>query len=306
MRAEAAFAALLLAFVAMQEPVVVDPDFEPSVPAPAYAAGQGPVVMLDAAHHNGDALDGERGAFYRLLIADGYRVRRGTTPFTQAALAGVDVVVIANARAAATDEESDGLGSAFAEAEIDALLRWIDGGGGLLLFVDHRPFPGAAADLGRRLGLELLDGYALDYEVWDPLVFQRADGTLASHVIADGRNPAERVNSVATFYGHAMRALSSDIQPLLVFGPGIESMQPTGLWEINDDTPRIDVEGWLQGAAEIIGRGRVVVFGEAGMAVAQRIGPNAAPRGMNAPVARGNVQLLLNAMHWLSGLLAER
>jgi len=174
-----------------------------------------------------------------------------------------------------------------------------------LLFVDHRPYPRAAADLGKRLGLEMLNGYALDYEVWDPIVFSRVRGTLTSNPITDGRTAAERVDSVATFYGHAMRPERPGIVPIMIFGPEIESMHPKGLWEIGDDTPRLPVGGWLQGAALRLGRGRVVVYGEAGMAVAQRVGPRAEPRGMNAPVAAQNSRLLLNTLHWLTGLLPE-
>jgi hypothetical protein len=42
------------------------------------------------------------------------------------------------------------------------------------------------------------------------------------------------------------------------------------------------------------------------MALAQRVGPRAEPRGMNAPVAAQNARLLLNTLHWLTGLLPDR
>lgn len=293
--------------MAQQAPVVVpDTGFHPQVNHPAYAGGAGPLVRIDEAHYNLRSMTGFVRPFGDLLRADGYRVQPLENPITTNALEGTRVLVIANALPAPTAEEADTLGSAFSDAEIDALLSWIRQGGSLLLFVDHRPFPRAAARLGRRLGLEMLDGYALDYEVWDPVVFSRKRGTLRAGPITNGRDSTERVDSVATFYGHAMRPRDTAIRPLLVFGPEIESMQPKGLWEINDDTPRIPVGGWLQGAARTLGRGRVVVFGEAGMAVAQRIGPQAKPRGMNAPVASQNAQLLLNTLHWLTGLLPAR
>lgn len=113
------------------------------------------------------------------------------------------------------------------------------------------------------------------------------------------------MDSVATFFGHAMRPTRPGVDPIMVFGPEVESMHPEGLWEIGDDTPRVPVGGWLQGAALRVGRGRVVVYGEAGMAVAQRVGPRGAPRGMNAPVAAQNARLLLNTLHWLTGLFPE-
>jgi hypothetical protein len=303
-----AILALLLlpsAAAAQEDPVVVDTAFHHPVQHPAYAKGSGPLVLIDAAHHNMHSLVGFYGPFGTLLQADGYRVASLRKSITATALDSVDVLVISNALPAPTEEEADTLGSAFTAAELDALIAWIRSGGALLLFVDHRPFPKAAADLGKRLGLEFLDGYALDYEVWDPIVFSRARGTLRPHPIIEGRFPDERVDSVATFYGHAMRARDSAVVPLMVFGSEIESMQPDRLWGIDDDTPRIPVGGWLQGAARTLGRGRVVVYGEAGMAVAERIGPHARPRGMNTAVGTQNAQFLLNTLHWLTRLLPE-
>jgi hypothetical protein len=45
------------------------------------------------------------------------------------------------------------------------------------------------------------------------------------------------------------------------------------------------------------------MFGEAAMFSAQRAGPNGLPMGMNHPLAARNKQLLLNAIHWLTGLI---
>jgi len=39
------------------------------------------------------------------------------------------------------------------------------------------------------------------------------------------------------------------------------------------------------------------------MFTAQLRGPDRKPQGMNEPENKGNVQFLLNIMHWLSGLL---
>lgn len=287
-------------------PVVEDTTFEVAVKRPAHKHGKGPLVLIDEAHHNVHSLTGFYGPFGNMLRADGYRVAALRDAITPAALKSAGVLVISNALPAPSAEKADTLGSAFTAAEMDAVIAWIRNGGALLLFVDHRPFPKAAAELGKRLGLEMLDGYALDYEVWDPLIFSRAHGTLRSHPIIDGRRRDERVDSVATFYGHAMRGLDAKIRPLMVFGAEVESMQPKRLWEIGDDTPRVSVGGWLQGAALTLGKGRVVVYGEAGMAVAQRVGPRAAPVGMNTPVGAQNAQLLLNTLHWLTGLLPKK
>ncbi len=291
--------------IAQRDPVE-DTAFKVIVKNPAYPEGKGPLVLLDEAHHNIHSLVGFYRPFGDMLRFDGYRVGTLRKRINSAALKGASVVVISNALPAPTAEASDTLGSAFSRAEIDSLIRWIRKGGGLLLFVDHRPFPKAAAELGKRLGVEMLDGYALDYEVWDPIVFSRTNGTLRPHAITNGRGPDERVDSVATFYGHAMRATDPAVRPIMVFGPEIESMQPKRLWEIGDDTPRIPVGGWLQGAARELGRGRVVIYGEAGMAVAQRAGPRSQPVGMNTAVGEQNAQMLINTVRWLSKVLPEK
>ena len=51
-----------------------------------------------------------------------------------------------------------------------------------------------------------------------------------------------------------------------------------------------------------VGKGRVVVLGEAAMLSAQVTGPDKSPMGMNAP-GNDNKQVALNIMHWLSGAL---
>ncbi|HSJ64352.1 MAG TPA: hypothetical protein VK922_10715 [Gemmatimonadaceae bacterium] len=71
----------------------------------------------------------------------------------------------------------------------------------------------------------------------------------------------------------------------------------------NGTTRRHTGPGWLQGAALEVGRGRVVVLGEAAMFSAQLGGAQRVPVGMNSPAASHNPQLLLNTMHWLTRLL---
>jgi hypothetical protein len=287
-----------------QEPqVLVDSAFTPSVAEPAFGPGEGPRVLLDEAHHNLYSNVGYYRALHAMLGADGYRVASLTERLTSANLSGADLVVIANALPVPDQTASDTLGPAFTTAEVHALLSWVAGGGSLLLLVDHRPYAHAAGPLLDALGLTFTDGYALDYQTWDPLVFRRSDGTLEAHPITEGRGAGERVDSVATFDGDAFQATGRDVAPLLRFGEGIDSFQPDRLWAIGDSTPHIRIAGWLQGAAFTLGEGRVVVFGESGLAVAQLVGPNRQPRGMNAPVGRQNARFLLNTVHWLTRVL---
>ena len=138
-----------------------------------------------------------------------------------------------------------------------------------------------------------------------PDVFSLADGTLEAHAIAEGRDPTERVESVATFTGHAFYP-SRDVQALLVLGSDavsyvdLEEHDP----EIpSSEWPRFEVAGWLQGATRVWNQGRVVILGEAAMCTAQLAGRNKRPMGMNHPEATHNAQFCLNVVRWLDGLL---
>jgi hypothetical protein len=71
----------------------------------------------------------------------------------------------------------------------------------------------------------------------------------------------------------------------------------------DEKTPRVPTPGWLHAAAVSRGRGRAAFFGEAAMFSAQIAGPDRFPMGLNHPRARQNQQLVLNVLHWLTGLL---
>ena len=60
--------------------------------------------------------------------------------------------------------------------------------------------------------------------------------------------------------------------------------------------------GRAQAIAFRLGKGRVVMLGDAAMLSAQVTGPENKPFGMNVP-GIDNRQLALNIMHWLSGML---
>lgn len=285
---------------------VADTAFNPRVGPPTWPAGQGPHVVLDEAHHDYHTLEGRYLTFGRLLSRDGFVVTSDTTAFTPASLKGIDVLVVANALAAENEDEADWnlpTPSAFTTGEIAAVRSWVEHGGALLLIADHMPFPGAAHELAAAFGFELLNGFALTGAPaypGTPIVFRRSDGTLGDSPVTRGNGPGQRVDSVATFTGSAFRAPAAAL-PVLVLPAGTISFMPDTSWAIHDDTPRLDVGGWSQGAILRVGRGRVAVFGEASMFSAQLAGPKKIPMGMNAPEASQNPRLLLNVLHWLAG-----
>lgn len=282
---------------------VADTSFKPPIPTPAYTSGKGPTIMVDEAHFNFHTVDGRYQAFADLLRRDGYDVKGSQTKFGKTSLTNAQILVIANALAERNRTEwSLPTPSAFTDEEIESVRDWVKGGGSLLLIVDHMPFPGAAGKLAEVFGVHFSNGYAMDEKVKGPMLFKLSDGSLKEHSITRGHDKAEIVDSVATFTGSAFQ-VDANAQPLLVLGSSVVSLLTSVAGEVTDETPRIPVKGWYQGAVMRFGKGRVAVFGEAAMFSAQLAGPNRNPMGMNAPIASQNARFLLNVMHWLSGKL---
>jgi hypothetical protein len=306
-------AALMFAATSLQAQQRPDRAFSPPIRTPAYAEGKGPVVCLDEAHHNFHTLDERFWAFGELLRRDGYIVRPSRSTFDSATLSQCAIFVISNAQP--SDAEwavyPYPTPAAFTADEVRSVLRWVRGGGKLLLIADHMPLAGAAASLAAAFGVTFTDGFAVegyrgesarDSALRTPTFFRSTDGTLRSHAITRGRSASETVTRVRSFTGQAFQAPSS-ADPLLVLPASFISLMPEKAWQFGEDTRRVPVGGWLQGAVMRVGSGRAAFFGEAAMFSAQVAGPQQRPMGMNAPGAEQNYQLVLNVMHWLSGLM---
>jgi hypothetical protein len=292
----------------------------PPIAKPTYPYEGGPLILIDAGHHNTHTLEHRYRALALVARSDGYRVQSSSARFSPGTLARAQILVVANALHERNRVRTGGAGSdwslptpaAFTPDEVGAVRDWVREGGALLLAADHMPFAGAAAGLAAAFGIRFDNAFTIDEEVERAVgnpkaavshvtVFRRADGGLARHAITDGRGEGERVTAVATFGGHAFRA-DGGAAPLLVLGPTAVSLLPEVAWQFPPETPRRSASGWLQGAALRSGRGRVAVFAEAGLFGAQTSGAGE-PVGMNAPEAAQNPQFLLNLLHWLSGLL---
>jgi hypothetical protein len=276
---------------------VSDTSFLPDIKNPAYQPGQGPVIMIDEAHHNFHTMTGRYLPFARLCERDGYSVRPNKEPFNTGSLAGCDILVISNAlNERNTEDWSLPTPSAFTDDEIEAVKKWIENGGSLFLIADHMPFPGAAGKLAAVLGFELNNGFAMDPSRQGPAIFRRTDGTFRGEILRDedDKNP---LDSVASFTGQAFRC--KDCKPLLIFDSGYVSLMPEEALEFDDKTPAVNIEGWYQGAITEYGMGRVAVFGEAAMFTAQKVeGGNSV--GLTSPVAAQNLEFLRDILRWLA------
>ena len=271
---------------------------------PAFAFDSGPLVCVDAAHHNYHTADGRYRPFAELLRGDGYLVEGFDSTFSPEALERCDLLVIANplGEANAGDDWAFPHPSAFTREELDATYSWIRAGGALLLIADHAPIAGAARDLGMMLGVGMLDGYAYD-PTQEPDTFREETGGLVDHPITKGRNPDEQIDHVVTWTGQAFVA-AEGIAPILVWGPG--AMMRVALDENFPDMPEeelplIPIEGLLHAAAAELEEGRFVMLGEAAMCTAQS--SEDFDFGMSAPEADQNAQFCLNVVRWLTGVL---
>ena len=278
---------------------MADPNFNPHVEHPAYTKNF-PRVLFDEAHNNFHTTTGRYKPFVDLIFSDGYHVAPNRKPFSKESLQSFKILVIANALGA---EEMDDEGAdkpAFTEPECDAVRDWVSNGGALLLIADHAPFGAAAQILAKRFDVEMSKGFVFDPEHSVPdnptvLIFSRENKLLLDHPITQGRNDSERINRVQTFTGQALKGPQGTDQLLLLAATANDQADPMG-------GEKKSVAGQPQGLAFKVGKGRVVMLGEAAMLSAQVAGSENFKMGMNVP-GNDNRQFALNVMHWLSGLL---
>ena len=142
-----------------------------------------------------------------------------------------------------------------------------------------------------------------DGQLASRLLFSRDNRLLGDHPITQGRDSSERVERILTFTGQSLKGPRESIALLALADSAVD--RPVGLDGVvikdASKAPRFRPPGGPRGVALTLGKGRVVVLGEAGMLSAQLNGPKRLPMGMNAR-GNDNRQFALNIMHWLSNL----
>ncbi len=299
-----------VAFYLATREQLYDRSFDARVAEPAYPTG-GPRVLFDEAHRNHHTAGGRYKPFADLITNDGYDVTPNRDPFSAERLGGVPVLVVVCAKG--SNDANDA--PAFTDEETAAVDKWVRSGGSLLLVTDHFPFGAAAESLGQRFGVEMGNGMAEDPKHHEPglgeshLIFSRENGLLLDHPITRGRNTAERVERVLSFTGQSLKgpaeaaafmSLSDTAVDRPAATPKVEKVGGDVRVTMTYGDP-VSAKGRAQGVALDVGKGRVVILGEAGMLSAQR-DRRGSPVGMNFP-GYDNRKLALNIMHWLSRLL---
>ena len=306
---------------------MADPNFDATVAHPAYTTTH-PRVAIDQAHDNFHTKDELFKPFADLARNDGYNVVANTAKFSSGSLAGIDVLVISNA-VGKLENDNNNSTFAFTKPECDAVYDWVRRGGSLFLIADHAPMGDAAAPLAERFGLKLGNGFVFDtnpynFDDKDPteLVFSEHNHLLGRDPITRGRNDAERLHKLVAFTGESV-TIPRGAMVILQLSPTAGEVPTRNAVQPLYDEDAIKAKASLEAAAKkwpiagramaiafTLGRGHVVVSGEAGMMTAQVFKEKdkdgretfVGKTGMSVP-GNDDKQYVLNVLHWLSGVL---
>ncbi|MBD1584632.1 DUF4350 domain-containing protein [Pseudoalteromonas sp. S16_S37] len=275
-------------------PQQADPNFKPQNSYARFDKSQAPVVLVDEAHYNFHTINTRYKPFAKVLQSDGYNVKANKKSFSRASLAKADVLVIANALHKSNSRNWDGpFLSAFTSNEVQAVKEWVNQGGALLLIADHIPFPKAAEQLASAFGFEFANGHVQE------VTFSTQNNTLNHHTILDSTSRTGQITQVKSLGGDAFKAPEAAIN-IMQLPKGAKAVIPQRPFAVDEQTSRIAIEGWSQGAVLEVGKGRIAVFAEASMFTSQVYTPTGQTSGLVSPGAEQNERFLLNVMYWLA------
>ena len=292
MKAPFIFLALLIVSSASAQQVP-DTLYQPVLKKTTYPVNAGPVVMVDEAHYNFHKTDNRFKPFSLLLRRDGYKVKGGSSSFSEQSLKEVGILVISNALNERNAQEwSLPTPSAFTDEEIKAVEKWVKAGGSLFLIADHMPFPGCSEKLAAAFGFKFYNGFAFDTtKSGGPDLFSVTNKRLTSNSITAG------LDSIYSFTGQGFD-IPTTANAVLTLDNNFKIWSPRVAWKFETETTKMSGNKKVQIAMLEYGKGRVVVSGEAAMFTAQLAG-GVNKMGFNHPIAKHNSEFLLRLIHWL-------
>jgi hypothetical protein len=194
---------------------------------------------------------------------------------------------------------------------------WVRGGGSLLLAIDAPP-SAAGRKLASRFGIATGSGWVFDHVsgggITSDLDFSRENGLLGAHPILRGRGRAEQIARVRTSggpslagpRGAALLLKLSDTAREAATRDDLEAEEVAARQEVDiAGSYSTRVPGAAQALALTVGKGRVVVLGDADLLSARSIraaDPRQSAAGINVSGV-DNRQFALNVAHWLSRLM---
>ena len=287
------FSVTLIFSLKLNAQQVPDTLFHIKIEKPTHTSAA-PLVYIDETHNNFHTLSGNFSPLVKLLRLDGYQPK----PYTsETELEGTCILVIANPiHPTNRGNWRRPIHPAFPEEEIHYLKNWVENGGRLLLIADHMPFAGAASTLAEAFGFNFCDGFAfVKKEKGQPDIFSVENKRL------QGVSFLENIQSVTSFTGSAF-GIPPEAVPVLMFLDDDVCLKPEVAWQFNDSTEKMNLRDYYQGAVMPFGKGKIAVFGEAGMFTAQKLiqGNEAFHFGFNSPDAPNNIQFIRNLFNWLS------
>jgi hypothetical protein len=165
-----------------------------------------------------------------------------------------------------------------------------------LLVADHEPAGAAAKEMSRRFDVDMSTGRTFDFVHFDSsggspswLVFSRTNGLLGDHAFLRGRDSTEQVRRVVSYTGQSLQGPLNSVSLLRLDEKAFDILGPRR---------ELSGAGRSQGIALELGRGRVVILGEAAMLTAQVTDNGRLRFGMNRP-GSDDRQFALNVMRWL-------
>ena len=256
-----------------------DGGYRPLLRKPAFSRN-GPVILLDEGHQNQVFNEG----LVRLATADGYKVRRSQSKFTAELLQKANILVILEPGIRGAVESPMAPPPAFTDEEAAVVHDWIADGGALLFALNG--FAAGRHSVLTKLGVEFSLGVITDSQLRKASdtpgstenVFSGEQFLSSSHKIILGREPTEQVRSVVLAGMNGIKTKPEGAASLLQCSEDAQFNPDPRQIRVVAKSDAVSSKAWSLvpaphapiAIAYTVGKGRVVVLGDARMVSATK------------------------------------